>query len=143
MNDNPIPIIMRDFPDDASVKDQVQEFYDRWALYNETRRTFEQIEQSRHYAERSGTGIIGDPEISKREQQERANALPILKLGVLDALERIEKLPKTALQSLSKDDHLNLRWALVSLRQEREREAELEQLQEHHLAQERGDDRSR
>lgn len=139
----PILIMTRAFPDDAPVKDQVREFYDRWSIYNETKRSFEQVEQSLHFAERSGTSIVGDPVTAERDQQERAAALPILKLGVLEALERVEKLPNIALQSLSKDDRINLRWALVSIQQARAREEDLARLQKHHQAQERDDDRHR
>jgi len=137
---DPVPIITKDFPANTPASVQVSELHRLWCLYNDTKQTKEHFERSREYASKTGTGYISD---SAQAQKERAAAIPVLKLAVLEHVERIEKLPQKALKALTPDEHLNLRWVLYHMRQERAREAELEALQEQHQTQERNDERSR
>ena len=143
MNTDPIPIIIREFPTNSPASIQVQEFYDRWEMLNETQQRFEQTERNLHYAAKTNTSLIGNAADIKRDQQERAAALPVLKLSVLEALERVERIPDKALQTLSEDDRIKLRWALLSLSQAKTRDDELTQLQERFQVEERDNDRER
>jgi len=143
MNDDAIPIINRDFPTNTPASVRVKELHRLWCYYNDTKHAHEQSERSREYAAQVGTGIIRSPLDSPKAQKERAAAIPILKLAVLDHIERIEELPQKALKTLTPDEHLNMRWVLYSMRQERAREAELETLQEQHKTPERDHGRNR
>jgi hypothetical protein len=136
MNTDPIPIIIREFPTNSPASIQVQEFYDRWEMLNETQQRFEQTERNLHYAAKTNTSLIGNAADIKRDQQERAAALPVLKLSVLEALERVERIPDKALQTLSEDDR-------ISLSQAKTRDDELTQLQERFQVEERDNDRER
>jgi len=137
------PFIVRQFLEGAPVRVQVREFYDRWMLFNETKREFEQTELNMMYAAKNNITLIGDASDLKRDQRERTNAIPILKVSVLEALERVKILSDEALRTLPPDERINLRWALHSLSQLQSREEALAQLQLNYANRERDHDRER